>query len=134
MVYLICDNMKNDNGFTLVELLVTVALLGALSLIVGLGVSNMLRHQKEKQFDDYTEQLEKAGCVYAEHNTLTASVCGSNAASCQIKFSALVTAGLIEKDLTNPSTQKRVIEDNTSYIQINWSNNERTCKYEEGNL
>lgn len=123
--------MKNNNGFTLIELIVTVALLAVLSVVVGLSVTNMMDGQKEKQYEEYVSTLEEAGCVYAEHNKLTASVCSSSPASCKVKLNSLISAGLVKKDLTNPNNKKLISQNTTSYIQISWSNNEKKCVYKE---
>lgn len=123
--------MNKNNGFTLVELIVTIALLATLSVVVGLSVSNMFNNQTDKQYEDYKKDLENAACVYAEHNDLNATVCATNNEACTIKFSALISAGLISKNLTNPNTGKKVAEDTNSFVKIRWLDKEKKCEYKE---
>ena len=49
------------NGFTLIEILVVIVLLAAVSVTVGVNMSGMAERQKEKQIKTYKETLEKAG-------------------------------------------------------------------------
>lgn len=123
--------MNKNNGFTLVELIVTVALLATLSVVVGLSVSNMFNNQTDKQYEDYKDDLESAACVYAEHNDLNAIICATNEEACTIKLNVLISAGLISKNLTNPTSGKKVSEDINSFVKISWTENEKKCEYKE---
>ncbi|MDE6284613.1 MAG: type II secretion system GspH family protein [Bacilli bacterium] len=118
--------MENNNGFTLVELIVTIALLGTISVVVGLSVTNMINTQKEKQVTNYIETLENAACVYADKVGITSS---SSLSVRRVKAADLVASGLISKNLTHPKTKKAVTDD-TTIILISWSGNEKICKYQ----
>lgn len=121
----------NNKGFTLIELLATIALLAAMSVVVGLSITNMLNNEKQKQIDEYAEKLEKAACLYVEHAGIDNSTCATNSSMCKIKFTTLIKNSLISRDLVNPVNNKTVSEDTNSYVQITWENYEKKCTYME---
>lgn len=115
--------MKNNKGFTLIELIITIALIAALSVVVGLNVMNTMRGQEQKQITEYKEKLENAACVYVE------SV--GNRSLTRVTIQQLIDKGLIGKDLQNPETGKAVTED-SHVINISWTTEgKKTCKYAE---
>lgn len=122
--------MKNK-GFTLVELLATIALIAALGIVVGFSVTNLLKGQKEKRYNEYKKTLEDAACVFAQNDNRTESICKEINALCNIYFSNLIEKGLIKKTLVNPITGKSVEEDKKSYVQVTYINGERKCQYTE---
>ena len=107
------------NGFTLIEILVVIALLAAVSVTVGVNMSGMNERQKEKQIKEYEKTLENAACVYAETNNITKNS--------EVTVSSLINAGLISKTLKNPETNENVSNDGNKVILINWENNEKKC-------
>ena len=106
------------NGFTLIEILVVIVLLAAVSVTVGVNMSGMAERQKEKQIKTYKETLEKA-CVYAEtNNILTDS---------EVTIKTLIDEGLVNKNLKNPETNDPVSKYENDIVQIKWNNNEKKC-------
>lgn len=107
------------NGFTLIEILVVIVLLAAVSVTVGVNMSGMAERQKEKEIKEYKETLENAACVYAEiNNILTSS---------EVSIKTLIDAGLINKNLKNPETEANVSSDGDRTVKIIWTNNEKKC-------
>ena len=107
------------NGFTLIEILVVIVLLAAVSVTVGVNMSGMAERQKEKQIKTYKETLEKAACVYAEtNNILTDS---------EVTIKVLIDEGLVNKNLKNPETNDPVSKYENDIVQIKWNNNEKKC-------
>ena len=123
--------MKNNKGFTLVELLATIALIGALGIVVGFSVTNLLNSQKEKRYAEYQKTLEDAACVFAQNDNRTEGICDAFEPLCKIYFENLIEKGLIKKTLTNPMTDQTVAEDTKSYVQVSYTNGERKCEYKE---
>ena len=98
------------NGFTLIEILVVIVLLAAVSVTVGVNMSGMAERQKEKQIKTYKETLEKAACVYAEtNNILTDS---------EVTIKTLIDEGLVNKNLKNPETNDPVSKYENDIVQI----------------
>lgn len=114
-------NMEKK-GFTLIEILLVIALIAALSVTVGVSMSGIFKNEEDKKLKEYYETIEKAACVYAEikdykdNRTITKN--------------ELLDAGLISKNLKNPSNDEMITEDNTiNDIEITFSaTNEKSCK------
>ena len=122
-------NMKNRNGFTLVELLVTIALIGTLSVVVGVSVGNLITNQKYRSYDDFVQDLEEAACVFVQNDNRTSELCQAYNSLCQVKLADLIKNGLIKKTMENPMTEKSVEEDTLSYVQVTYSDGERFCHF-----
>ena len=116
--------MKDNKGFTLVELLVTIALIGTISVIVGVSVNNLLTNQRHRQYDDFVNEMERAGCVYAEDEARMLEVVDN-----KITNANLIKYGLIKKTMDNPITKLKAMDDDESYVEVTIVNNERICKF-----
>ncbi len=123
----------NNKGFTLIELIIVIALLGALSVVVGLNVNNTLNKQKDKEKNEYREKIEKAACVYAD-TKIDIKTCSPN---CIIKVNTLINEGLIDKNIKNQfnkdkSNPNTVLND-PSEVKVYLNNNEKICEYIDKN-
>ena len=105
------------NGFTLIEILLVIVLLAAISVTVGVSMFNK---EEDKKYNAYISQIEDAACVYAEtHNIKTNTT---------ITINNLIGDGLISKNLKNPKENVVVENDNTiKGVIIEWKNNEKKC-------
>lgn len=112
--------MKN-RGFTLIEILVTIALLAAITVTVGVSMSGMLSRQDDKDMENYALEIAKAACVYAETHDITTNS--------TIKIKDLISAGLLKKTLTNPNTGKSITEYGEDEAKVTWQDNEKKCEY-----
>ncbi len=117
-----CDNMKNK-GFTLIELIITITLVAILSIAMGVSLSGMLARQREKEYAEYIEEIEKAACVYAEIKQYSIGI------NYEIEIKELIEEGLLSKDKTNPKDGKELIEYQYDKVTIRWENNEKICEY-----
>ena len=121
MLQLNSDNMKN-NGFTLVELIITITLIAIISVSIGVSISGMLSREKESQAEEYDKTIADAACVYAELNDITYT-------TDEVTIQDLLDAGLITKDLTNPLSDKEITEYASDKVLISWDNGLKTCSY-----
>lgn len=109
----------NKKGFTLIEILVVIVLVSAISVTIGVNMSGMLERQTQKEINEYKETLEKAACVYAEINNITYSS--------EVTVETLINEGLVKKDLKKPNTKDSVEIDKDKIVEIKWENNEKIC-------
>ena len=116
-------NMKNK-GFTLVELIVTVALLAIISVVIGVSMSGMLSRQDDKELKNYQKEIEKAACAYAEANNFKINENRS------IDINTLISSGTLKKTINNPKSGKPITDYGTDEVKITWDNGEKTCSYE----
>ncbi len=108
------------NGFTLIEILLVIVLLAAISVTVGVSMNGIFNKEEDKKYNAYISQIEDAACVYAEtHNIKTNTT---------ITINNLIGDGLISKNLKNPKEDVVVENDNTiKGVIIEWKNNEKKC-------
>lgn len=110
-------NMKNK-GFTLVELIITIALIAAISVTVGLSMTGLFERQEEKELDEYIETIEKAACVYAISHNVS-----------EVSIDTLIRESLLRKDLVNPKTNEDITKYGCNNVLIKWQNYEKSCSY-----
>lgn len=108
----------NKKGFTLVELLATIAILVLMSVIIGVNITSILRstEKNEEEFDK--KQIEKAACVYVDSDGLcTSKNCDSN-----VTIKILIEKGLLDEE---------VYRDKTGTITVTRNNGLKECEYKE---
>ena len=109
------------NGFSLLEMLIVIALLAAVSVTVGVSISGMQKRLKEKNFINYIQTIEDAACVYAENNDISEDE--------MVTIDNLIKIGLIKKTLVNPKTNLKITDYSNDVVEIKWENNEKKCFY-----
>ncbi len=119
---IIVMDMKK-NGFTIVELLVTIALLAIMSVVVGVSMAGMFERQNEKNLKEYTEKLENTACVYYETHPGMFKKEGSKYI---ISKDELINASLIDKDLESP---EKIEAGKKEYVIVSTANYQRNCEY-----
>ena len=83
------------NGFTLIEIIVVIALLAAISVTVGVSMTGLFGKEEDKKYNAYKTEIDNAACLYVEINNITTAE--------TISKETIVRAGLIKKDLKNKS-------------------------------
>lgn len=134
-------------GFTLVEIIMVIAILGLLSIVIANSLTESLKNQKEKDFDNYIDKIEAAACAFIEirpetreqETSFNCSIipkpdrCKSKtdcmSSGCEIKVSDIITLGLIDGRLKNPKTDELLSYYNNKIIKIYWNaNKEKVCQ------
>ncbi len=57
-------NNKNSNGFTLIELIVTITIMGIIGLMVYPNLTSVIRENEEKKLETYKDSIENAAKIY----------------------------------------------------------------------
>lgn len=93
----------NKNGFTLVELLATVVILGVLITIASFSATAMINNAKKKAGSLAVSNLKEAAITYYKQNNIKLSKCtagfmvdGDNTSSCITKANEVTVNTLIE--------------------------------------
>ncbi len=101
--------MKSKNGFTLVELLVVLVLLLALTTTALLSMSRIQKNATNKRYRELIKEVEMAGDIYLSvHPEISERLINSESESECIKIYKLIDEGLLRSDLKNPSTGQRI--------------------------
>ena len=90
-------------GFTLVELLAVVIILGALALITFPIIDKSIKQSKEKALDRTIKSIIDASYEYSISNDL-----GYSSNYKKLEFETLINAGLLKEVMINPITDKEL--------------------------
>ena len=116
--------MKNK-GFTLIELILVVAILGVISVIATISLTQTLKNTHQQECDDFVMEIEDAACVYVNLSDKEI-ICTRNNCS-PIPLSILVSEGLITSE-TDACTNQDINLEET--VTITWSEEgEKSCSY-----
>ena len=103
------------NGFTLVELLAILAILGAIVLVSVPSIISTNKKSQEQNYDQYTTNIENATEIYIEtHPDRYATLKTTNNTTVTINTEDLVASGVIQGTLTNPKTNVQLINESSS--------------------
>lgn len=113
--------MKNK-GFTLVELIVTIALLAAIAVTVGVSMSGMFERHEKKEICAYKKNIEDAACVYAEIENITNG---------EVYIKDLINGGYLKTTLKNPEDDTPIKDYPDDFVNVDIENNQRKCTYDK---
>ena len=108
-------------GFTLIEMLAVVILLGLLALIGTMSVTNILRNNREKAYQTQLDNIKNGAKIWATKNMKLLP--NNDKESISLTLLDLKKAGFVVEDLTNPKTETlfpndlaiTITKDNNSY-------------------
>lgn len=148
---LILGDSMNTRGFTLIELVITIALVSMMFSVIATNMVSLQNRQLEGNYTNYKEEIANAACVFMEskdiagdgllyttHSFSSSSaintgtedgnreVCISNG-TCYVKTMTLLAYGYLNKDLKNPTTGTTVSE--MEIVQINYNKGVKSCLY-----
>ena len=104
----------NKKGFTLIELIVTIALIGFVGIILSINMIKTINDQDDKNEAKAKELVSEAACAYASMN----SSCDSG---CNISGTTLIDDGLIDEKING-------IEISGYNVAVTYVNGERICE------
>lgn len=109
-------------GFTLVELLAILAILGAIVLVSVPSIVATNKRSEENNYDQYTASIENAAQIYVEiHPDRFATLKSTNNHTETINTEDLVASGVIQGTLKNPRTNIQLINEASSVTVKNQS-------------
>lgn len=125
--------MKNNKGFTLIELIATIGIMILIGLVIVNNMTGVLSKKHDEEYNRFRKELEDGACIYVE--TVFTSEEKSNCKShgCTISVDDLIARGYIADDLKDPSKDSKseealVVKNKEKYkVQVRWVNNVKTC-------
>ena len=105
--------MKNKKGFTIIELLATITILGVLSTLAVVSMNSVTKHAKNATYQEFEETLKDSTANYLLYNTgLIPDIGGSY----KVMASKLTSEGYLD-NLTDPQN-KTANCNNNSYVIV----------------
>ena len=114
----------NNKGFTLIEILVVIALISSLGVIVTINISSMLNSEDNDKCSNFVKEVEEAACVYTGINK---DICKNG---CNITLGDLISDGFIGTDI-NACTNEEIDKSEEVKVTIS-SDGEKKCNYVRG--
>ena len=116
--------MKNK-GFTLIEILIVVAILGVAGTVITISLNATLNNANQKRCDEFVKKIEDAACTYTSMSKKSI-VCNRNNCA-PIKLSTLISEGFIEEE-KDVCTGEAINTNQT--VTVTWnSSGEKSCTY-----
>lgn len=110
--------MKTRNGFTIVEIIVSLVILVAIGLVVGLGLNKVFDKSKTDDYDTFVNKIISSADVYLTNNSTIATQLQSDRGYVLIKVADLIAEGLLDEDLVNPETgEKLSVDDENDLVK-----------------
>nr|MBP3258888.1 type II secretion system protein [Bacilli bacterium] len=114
-------------GFTLVELLATLAVLSILLVIGTSSVAKIIKEHKQNLYNEQIESFEESAKLWSYKNT---SLLPEDGSSLKITLGELETAKFVKSGIKNPLTGEYFGKDN--YVCIFNNNESYTYEYNGG--
>lgn len=100
--------MNYKNGFTLIEIIAAIAILGIILLLVIPEMAKIVDDKKVSACNSISKTIEDAAQSYVYFNTdiVDSAILSDN--QFEISISALQSEGLLDTDLVNPITDENI--------------------------
>ncbi len=121
--------MREKNGFTLVELLVTIAMLAVVGSIIIYNTINLSNDTKDLQYERLVDNIKDATRTYVSLYPQDFSDLYNIRAFTYITVGQLVDASLIDEELENPYTKKPIDKEDQIKIYVDGASYEMVYVY-----
>lgn len=120
---------SKKKGFTLVELLVTIILLGVIGAIIIYNMTSVSNNSKENEYERFVAKVKSAASVYADTFPDVFNELYVSKAYIYITVEDLVSNGLLDEDLLNPFTNQKIGLDEIVKANLDSTNGALTFEY-----
>ena len=122
-------NMKNNKGFTLIELIATIGIIILVGLVIVNNMTGVLSKRNDEEYERFKRELEDGACIYVETELKRDARNTCKSSGCTVTIDDLISKGYIDDDLKDPSNGHKVIEYKNDYkVTVEWENDVKTCK------
>lgn len=114
----------NNKGFTLIEILVVIALIASLGVIVTINLTKTLNDNEENNCNSFIKDVEDAACVYVGTHKEECTSSG-----CFISLDKIIKEGLINTEI-DACTKEEINKNDT--VEVTFNDGEKICTYKRG--
>lgn len=122
----------NNKGFTLLEVILVVAILGVILLIVVPNVSGLLKKNKDEQYENLRKSIISSAKIYVSDNRYNLPIVCNNTSDrpvFTITLQNLVDAGNLTEPVVDPRNKSEIELSNVVNITYNCSNKSFSYEY-----
>ena len=123
----------NNKGFTLLEVILVVAILGVITLIIVPSVSSLLNKNKNEQYENLKKSIISAAKMYVSDNRYNLGiVCDSNEDMPKkyITLKQLVDSGDLSSPVIDPRYKSEISLSNVVSVIYNCTNKNFSYEYD----
>lgn len=117
----------NKKGFTLIEVIMVIAIIAILSIILTPNVMVFINKNNKKSCEKMISNIESAAKMYVNQNKYELGF-DCSGKSKEITLKTLVDTGYLTKNITNPINKEEISLDNTISVTYNCDNKIFTYK------
>lgn len=93
-------------GFTISELVISLALISIIGTILVVSVNGLLKNQNNKELNKRIERIESSACTYIVDENIESEVYAGNITT--VSINVLIDEGYLEnEDIINPVNNKK---------------------------
>ena len=100
--------MMKKNGFTLIEVVISLVILVAIGLVVGVGLNKVFDKNKNEDYDTLINKIVSSADAYLSGNTTLLNQLQTDRGYLVIKVADLIEEGLLDENLVNPQTGEKI--------------------------
>ena len=117
----------NKNGFTIIELLIVIVIIGITGSAASIGVVKLIEMQKEKDYSRYKYELESMVCTIVDLNNYQdkeLTVDNKTIETCKKDNDCLINVDLLKE-------QGIITIEANNNVKVTWIDGEKKCEIEE---
>ena len=115
------------NGFTLIELMVTISLIVLIGIVAVVNVRNLINDSKQKAYATLVKTIEDSAKSYTYLNTSSINTLITANGYAEVTILELQQSDLLDTTLTNPVNNQEI--DTSDKVRITKSNNLYNFEY-----
>lgn len=125
----------NKKGFTLIEVIMVIAIITILSLILIPNVMVLIDKNKKRSCEKMIDNIESAAKMYVNQNKYELGFDCDNNKTKEITLKILVDAGYLGGELVNPINKEKIVLDNKeNKVSVTYNCKVKGFEYKVNNI